>query len=170
MNVEHINPFIEATQLVLDTMVHVPYIMGKAQLRTADHRAFKFYRVSATIQITGSIHGMVVLNLSESVARCLAGGLLGQAPKEVDKDCMDALGEIANMIAGNAKKSISRDQLSLSIPTVVDPTEVCYPQDVPVISIPFDTSAGRFEIDVAFWNACSTRAEGFSGELTAKCA
>jgi chemotaxis protein CheX len=47
--------------------------------------------------------------------------MLGMPPEDVDNDSWDALGEIANMIAGNFKGKISGvgNHCMLSVPTII---------------------------------------------------
>ena len=51
----------------------------------------------------------------------MASKMLGMPPEEVDNDSWDALGEIANMIAGNFKGKLSGvgNHCMLSVPTII---------------------------------------------------
>ena len=51
----------------------------------------------------------------------MASKMLGMPPEEVDNDSLDALGEIANMIAGNFKGKLSGvgNHCMLSVPTII---------------------------------------------------
>ena len=61
-----------------------------------------------------------------------------------------AIGEIANMIAGGAKKDFPGGNNSISVPSIViGKHHVTYPSGLPIISIPCDTSTGRLTVDVA---------------------
>ncbi len=55
----------------------------------------------------------------------MAGKMLGMPPEEVDSDSWDALGEIANMIAGNFKGKLSGvgNHCMLSVPTIIVGTD-----------------------------------------------
>ena len=75
--------------------------------------------------------------------------MAGENITELDDDCTDALGEIANMIAGSAKSNFPSDGTSISIPSVVvGRHKVAYPKGLPIISIPCETSSGRLVVDV----------------------
>ena len=77
--------------------------------------------VSAVIGLAGSLSGSLVLQSGEAVARWMAGCMTGAEPDSVDAMVRDAVGEIANMLAGAWKgfdPELSSDCL-LSTPTVV---------------------------------------------------
>lgn len=146
MDVAYINPFITATHHVFETMVHVPFMLGRPHLR---EDAAPSCVVAAKVDLSGPVTGSVVLCFPDAVARALVAGLTGAPCEEVDADCRDALGEITSMIAGNAKKDFPNAQVSISTPRVVLPGEVAYPAKDPVIVIPCTTGKGRLAIEVA---------------------
>ncbi|HTP69344.1 MAG TPA: chemotaxis protein CheX [Dongiaceae bacterium] len=73
---------------------------------------------TAMVGLAGALCGMITIRCSSATATKLAGALLG-----VDDPSMtiDAMGELANMVAGNFKSKISQvvDHCMLSIPTVI---------------------------------------------------
>lgn len=147
MDVKYINPFLSAVKNVFDTMINIPFSLGKPNIRKD---CVPLHEISAIIGLSGDVSGCVVLSLSEQVAFQLIEGLTGEATTELDADGTDAIGEIANMIAGNAKKDFPASNSSISVPSVVvGKHHVCYPSGIPIISIPCDTSCGRLAIDVA---------------------
>ena len=91
-----------------------------------------------------------MISLSEAIALQLASALLGDDFDKVDEDCIDAIGEIANMIAGNAKTNFPGDESAISVPSVIiGKHQVAYPRGIPIISIPCSTDKGPMVIDVA---------------------
>ena len=147
MDVKYINPFILAVQNVFDTMIDVPFKLGKPSLK-ADKNPL--YEISSIIGLSGGVTGCVVINLSETLALQLISALTGEETTEMDADATDAIGEIANMIAGNAKKDFPGQTTTISIPSVViGKHKVSYPTGLPIVSIPCDTGGGRLVIDVA---------------------
>ena len=52
MNVEYINPFLIAVQNVFDTMIGLPYKLGKPTVKNSDMTA---YDVSGIIGISGEV-------------------------------------------------------------------------------------------------------------------
>jgi chemotaxis protein CheX len=77
--------------------------------------------ISAVIGLAGAVSGSLVLQSGEAAARRMAGRMTGAEPDEVDAMVRDAIGEIANMLAGAWKgfdPKLSCGCL-LSTPTVV---------------------------------------------------
>ena len=80
----------------------------------------------------------------------LASALSGEDISEINEDCIDAVGEIANMIVGGAKKDFPGENNSISVPSViVGKHQVRYPRGIPIISIPCEVGAGSMAIDIA---------------------
>ena len=79
-----------------------------------------------------------------------AHGDIDELIEELDEDCLDAVGEIANMIAGNAKTDFPGGANAISVPRVIIGRDnVPYPPSTPIITIPCETDQGRLHIDVA---------------------
>jgi len=147
MDVKYINPFLSSVQNVFDTMINVPFKLGKPNLRQDKN---PLYEISGIIGLSGAVTGCVVISLSKPIALQLVSALIGEEVTEIDEDATDAIGEIANMIAGNAKKDFPGEDTSISCPSVVvGKHKTTYPKGIPIISIPCETSAGRLCIDVA---------------------
>ena len=147
MNVEYINPFLIAVQNVFDTMIDLPYKLGKPTIKSS---SLTEYDVSGIIGISGEVIGCVVVSFSNQIAIKVGSCLLGEELKEVDSDCTDAIGEVANMIAGDAKKRFPKANTTISVPSVIIGNhKVAYPSGLPIISIPCETDAGQFAIEVA---------------------
>ena len=76
---------------------------------------------TALVGLAGSICGVLSVRCSSDTARAVAGKMLGMAPEYAGKESFDALGEIANMIAGNFKAKLCcvGNTCMLSIPTII---------------------------------------------------
>ena len=147
MDVNYINPFLKAVQNIFETMINVPFSLGKPALKKDD---IPSHEVSGVIGITGEVIGCVVVSFPESVALQLASALLQDKLTKVGQDCTDAIGEIANMVAGDAKKDFPKGNTSISVPSVIiGKHKVAFPKGVPIISIPCGTKSGNFSIEVA---------------------
>ncbi len=146
MNVKYINPFLTSIKSIFDTMVDVPFNLGKPLLKNDE---MPLYEISGIIGLSGDVTGCVVINLSRPVAFQLASALIGEEVNKIDGDCTDAIGEIANMVAGGAKKNFPDGNNSISVPSIViGRHQTVYPSGVPIISLPCETPAGRMVIDV----------------------
>ncbi len=147
MDVRYINPFLVAVQNIFDTMIDVPFNLGKPTIKKD---GVPSHKISSIIGISGDVSGCVVISLSEKIALQLASALLDEELIELDGDCTDAIGEIANMIAGNAKTDFPTEKTSISVPTVViGQHKVSYPSGIPIISMPCEVGPGRMVVDIA---------------------
>ena len=63
----------------------------------------RHYPISGVIGLSGRAVGTVVINLSEEVALKAASVMLMTEMTSLNDDVLDAVGELANMIAGQAK-------------------------------------------------------------------
>jgi len=147
MDIQYINPFVTAVQKLFNTMINLPFSLGKPSLKKDP---LPMHDISAIIGLSGNVTGCVVINLSEAIALQLVSALLGDEVTELDDDCTDAIGEIANIIAGNAKTDFPGGGTSISVPSVViGKHKVTYPSGLPIISIPCSTDKGTLAIEIA---------------------
>jgi chemotaxis protein CheX len=143
----YIKPFVVAVKKVFETMINVPFSLGKPTLKKGSEVP---HEISSIIGLSGNVSGSVVISLSHEIAYQLASSLLGEEISELSEDCTDCIGEIANMIAGNAKTDFPTDNNSISVPSVVvGKHKVSYPSGLPVISIPCNTDKGEMMIEIA---------------------
>jgi chemotaxis protein CheX len=85
--------------------------------------------VVASISVTGSWDGHVVVGCSEAAATSIAAAMLDLDPDDVtDADILDAAGELVNVIGGNVKSLLPQPSLlSLPLTTKGDGRHVRYP-------------------------------------------
>lgn len=147
MKVEWINPFLSATVDTFSRMAKLKVTAGKPYLFT-DQQNNK--DISGVIGLSGTLKGAVVIGMPESVALAMVHRLIGAKYDKLTPEVSDGVGELANIIAGYAKKDISGEELQIALPTVVfGPRHtVSMPSDVPVVVIPFESELGPFVIEV----------------------
>jgi len=149
MQAEHINPFLRAVVNAFSTMLECEARRGDIAL--ADTKTQR-YPISGVIGLSGKAAGTVVINLSEEVAIKSASTMLMMEITEVNEDVIDAVGELANMIAGQAKAELEEYDLSVSLPNVITGHghDILFPSDIKQISVPFDTDFGPLNLEVGF--------------------
>jgi chemotaxis protein CheX len=147
MRVEWINPFLTATVDTFARMAKTKVTAGKPYLFTNQQN---IKDISGVIGLSGSLKGAVVIGMPEAVALNAVEKLVGTKYTKITADVSDAVGEIANIIAGYAKKDISGEDIQIALPTVVlGPKHmVAMPSDVTVVVIPFESEIGHFVIEV----------------------
>jgi chemotaxis protein CheX len=151
LDVRYINPFITAIQSVFETMVHTSVSIGKPVLLD-DHNSTA--EVSGIIGLSGDVVGSVVLSFSFDVAGKVASAFAGAEIDAEHPDFADAIGELANMIAGSAKAQFKNSKVSVSLPSVITGKEhtVSQSRTSPRLLIPFETSLGPVALDVGIRN------------------
>ena len=144
----YIKPFVVAAKNIFETMIEVPFSLGKPTLKKGSD--VPPHEISSIIGVSGNVSGCVVISLTHDIAFYLVSALIGDEISELNDDCTDAIGEIANMIAGNAKTDFPTSDNSISVPSVVvGKHKVSYPTGVPVITIPCILDKGEMFIEVA---------------------
>lgn len=152
MNVEFINPFLEATVNVLSTMATLEAKPGKPTLKQDNVARGD---VTGIIGMTSPrFKGSLSLTFTEPVILEIVKRMLGEEIQEIDETATDLAGEITNMVSGGAKKSLVEKgyDFDMAIPAIVAGKEhtVDHRFDGPKIIIPFQCDYGQFFVEVCF--------------------
>lgn len=136
---------IDATKDVFNTMV----MMELADSYPLEEPVTKFQcSVTGMVGLAGTYTGILSIHCPKSFAMRIASNMLGMDIDEVGEDVNDALGEIANMLAGYVKQVLSKGGLdiNLSIPTVISGEEytINAMTDLDAVVIPFTNEGERF--------------------------
>jgi chemotaxis protein CheX len=147
MKVEYINPFLTSLANAFRTMLGCEVTRGNLRLKDGSSG---LHEISGIIGLSGKAVGMVVLSLSEDVALKAASTMLMTETTEINDDVIDAVGELANMVAGAAKAELEEYDLSVSLPSVVTGSnhEIRFPSNVTPICIPYETPWGPLTLEV----------------------
>lgn len=147
MDVRYIKPFLKSISNTFDTMCGVKVSFGKPGVRTQDCEQAD---VSAIIGFSGGAAGSVVLCFLSGPASKIATAFAGEEITPEHPDFADALGELANMVAGGAKVGLEGLNIDISLPTVVTGHTHTFPasKTAPRIFIPCSTDLGEFRVDV----------------------
>ncbi len=145
--VEHINPFLQATCNSFETMIGMKAKPGKPSLKQGMGVS---YDVSGVIGLSGEAKGSVVISFPKETALKVVSAFIGETVPDLNEDITDAVGELANIIAGSAKKNLVDFKINISLPTVVMGSEhsIFEPKDVLSMIIPFECDAGHFDVAV----------------------
>jgi chemotaxis protein CheX len=120
INAEYVNPFLEAASAVFKSIVGVDLKRGKLAIKESPEPS---HEVAILIGITGAITGEVVYsmgyNMVFKIANMLAPGLSEQ---QIKSEYKDIVGELANMITGNAMNlfAYTGKRIEMTTPTVID--------------------------------------------------
>lgn len=110
-----------ATEEVFDTMLAVPIQSRPPVTGALEVPA----NVVATVAFAGHRKGLVVVYASMAGARTITSSLLGIPLHDVNGEVPDAMGEIANMVAGTFRNRLAAVEPSsdISVPTVTIGTD-----------------------------------------------
>jgi chemotaxis protein CheX len=77
--------------------------------------------VISLVTFTGEHSGIVAIFCTRGIALKITSNMLGMEATAIDQDAKDAMGEVANMIAGNIKNKICETYgaMHLSVPIVI---------------------------------------------------
>jgi len=152
MKAEYINPFIEATLETLRTMLNIEARKTNVAVKQDDKAVFD---ISAVIGLAGSkVSGSIGISFPRKVALKIASAFIGQDVVVVDDDVYDALGELANIVAGSAKKRFADNgyRFNIALPTVISgrghSLHFSGNENSPCIIITFDSGVGPFAVQV----------------------
>lgn len=151
IKVEHINPFIKATAQTFATMVNTEAKAGKIRMKSKAQESSQ-NDVSGIIGLSGGARGLVALSFPKVSALKIVSAFVGDNVQNLDKDALDAIGELANIVAGSAKQDLTEYKVNISLPTVVmgEQHALNGPSDTPELIVPFETPHGGFELVVCF--------------------
>lgn len=147
MDVQYINPFVLSIKSVFETMVGVKVQVGKPELKNENTSSAD---VSGVIGFSGDAAGCVVLCFPMDVACKIASAFAGMDIDEHHPDFADAIGELANMVAGAAKKEFHGMNVSISLPSVITGKRHVVSQSrmFPHIVIPCETDLGPTYVEI----------------------
>lgn len=150
IDVNVINPFLDAVIDVLSTMAQItpepgkPYIKGN-RLAKGD--------ITGIIGITGKDKGTISVTFNEATATKVVANMLGEEVTDVEV-LRDGIGEVTNMISGQARQGLAGIGLKYhaAIPVVVigKNHKVQHVSDGPILAIPFTTEDGEITVEVCF--------------------
>ncbi len=149
MEVALINPFLTATMDVLQTMAQVPATPGKPYLKNNQQARGD---VTGVIGIMGHAKGTISVTFTESAILPIVSGMLGETFTSLNRDVGDAVGEITNMISGQARRMLAENgmQFDGAIPSVIMGKNhtIYHIAAKPVLAIPFTTPHGKLTVEV----------------------
>ncbi len=113
MNIEYINPFIEASQTVLQQVASIDAKLGKVFLRSSP---YKGEAVVIMVGITGKMRGQTIFTMSKETAFKIASAMMcGMPVEELNEISKSALSELTNMILGNAATLLYNKGIGIEI-------------------------------------------------------
>lgn len=149
LDVDFINPFINATLEVLDIM---------AQVKAEKDFIFVKEDSDALGDITGiipinseKVYGSMSISFTDTVFLKVMSNMLGEEMTEINDENEDGVAELCNQIFGNAKAALNGlgHHLDMTIPTVISGPghKVKHAANGSIIGVYFNTEFGTFVIE-----------------------
>lgn len=151
LKAELVNPFLWATVHVLKTMVHLDPAVGKPYIKKESATKGD---ISGIVGIIGDAEGSLCLSFSKECILYIVSKLFGEEQREINDEVKDAVGELTNMISGDARRRL--EEIGYHFQGAV-PSVICGPNHEikhitkgPILAIPFSTEAGNFILEICF--------------------
>lgn len=149
MDVNLVNPFIEATIHVLSSMAFTKAHVGKPY-RKKDNIAKG--DVTGIVGLIGETRGTLSVSFSEQCILSIVSKMFGEEVNTINEEVKDAVGEILNIVSGQARQKLETmgRLLKGAIPTVIAGKNhsITHITSHSVIAIPFNTDNGQFTVEI----------------------
>ena len=136
IDVKHINPFLQSSISVVESVTQVKMTVGKPELTD-------FYLKDLTyaiqVGVVGEMKGQVILAIADDNAKEIASKMMfGMPVTELDEMSSSALNELGNMIMGNTATIFSTLGILIDItpPLAVYGSDLKLKTDIDGIKIP----------------------------------
>ncbi|MBL8094086.1 MAG: chemotaxis protein CheX [Anaerolineales bacterium] len=118
MNVQFLNPFLEAANEVLKAEIGVEVQRGEISLQRS---ALTANEVTVLLNMIGQLQGVVLYGMSKATACMLVSKMLGEQITELDSLAQSGVAELGNVLTGRATIKLSEIglQTDISPPTVI---------------------------------------------------
>lgn len=115
---EHAQDIIDTTREIFSSMVMLDVTPGEPLIRKDEKLQNS---ISGMIGLAGSTKGMLAIHMPNATALAVTTAFLGMDVTEIDEDVRDAIGELANMLAGGIKAILdpSGSDIKISMPSAV---------------------------------------------------
>jgi chemotaxis protein CheX len=151
MDAKLINPFVDATVKVLETMAFTKVRAGKPYLKKDE---VALGDVSGILGLTGEGNCTISVSFARQSILPIVSNMFGEKMEELNDEIRDAVGEITNMISGQARKELAElgRSLQAAIPVVImgENHTITHVSRHTVTAIPFSTDSGDFTVEVCF--------------------
>ncbi|TFG82186.1 MAG: chemotaxis protein CheX [Spirochaetales bacterium] len=145
-------PFIAAVRGVFSQMFGLEATASPE--RTGDGTEDHEWGVSGILGLAGAAQGIVAIRLPLDMVDALlkASGVEYSSEQDRAATAAGLVGEIINIIAGNAITAFPDLDLDISPPVVVKGQnhQISWPKIAPVMAVRFSTTAGDFELGLCF--------------------
>jgi chemotaxis protein CheX len=152
MDIAYINPFIEASQIVIKKAANYQVRLGKVFVRSEPYEVgFPLIEVG----LIGKINGKAVLCIPLPIALSIISQMMmGMEVTKIDELGQSALQELSNMVVGNTATILYNKGIGIDISTpkmTYSDGKTSPPSNMKTVSIPLILDdLGAIELDISF--------------------
>jgi chemotaxis protein CheX len=156
MDVAIVNACVVAVQNVFKTMVGISVATGKPSLK---QHHLTVADITGVMGFGGDKKGTLCLSLPKESATFVYSAMMGDDATDITPDVIDAMGELTNIISGQARVEMEKlgHRLSAALPTVIRGQNVAigFITTAPVVTLPFTFAIpeeldGKVYLDFSF--------------------
>lgn len=149
MNERYVKPFTDSIAGIFSNFGWGDISIGEINMK--DSFTCR-YNLTTIIGLSGKIKGNAALSMSYDTARSIASAMMmGMEVSEIDEMSVSALGEITNMICGQAAMALSVQDIPVNItpPTIIHGENMkAIISQVETIVVDIDSSMGSIELNL----------------------
>jgi chemotaxis protein CheX len=146
-----INILIDAARHVLATLGGEEFTVEKPRLKTDPAPSGE---VTGVILLSGSVSGSAALSFQRGCVLQIVSRMLGEDLRELNRDIQDAVGEIVNMVSGQAAQKLADVSARIDVrPDAVVMGQGPLPGQTPgaaVVAVPLSGPLGRLTVEVCW--------------------
>ena len=136
LDVNHINPFLQSSISIFESVTQIKPSVGKPGLASLDFMDATFV---IQVGVTGELKGQVLIVMSIDNAKDIASKMMmGMPDNELDDLATSALSELGNMIMGNTATIFSTQNTHIDItpPMALVGSQLRLSSDIQALKIP----------------------------------
>ncbi len=145
----HAEKIADATREIFSSMIMLDVTAKEATKRTSPDFVNS---ITGMVGLAGTSKGNLLIHLPAPVATAVTTVFLGMDVDSIDDDVCDAVGELANMLAGTVKAALDPGggDIKLSMPSTVYGDAYCLDcQDCGIsVLVPFDLDGAEFSVEL----------------------
>lgn len=148
MKQEYVNPFLTPAQMVWQKEFGCPLKIQNAEVVSNQYTTDD---VTAIIGISGKLQGNVLYGFSSGLIVEIVKRMVGEDMSPRDPMALSALGEIANVITGNAATQLAASgyPCDISPPVILEPVGATLTAGVPKqIQVTFESEMGLLRVRI----------------------
>ncbi len=152
MDIRYAKIIIDSTIYVLSTMASIFPKAGKPYVKATNVASGDVSGIMGLITKENK-RGIFCITFTKKCAIQIVKNLLHDHIEDILEDIKDGIGEITNMICGQARRRLEKEGIVIkgAIPSVIlgDNHTISHINSKEIMVIPFDTDFGKFEVEIS---------------------